>query len=103
MYAIANVGGMTTPKQIKKDVIICQAQFLVEGKNFVKPIIVAVFNEDIKKVQELDRGQKVVLEFNQRLNKGFLNSSYVNHIADEDLVQQFEEIVTYNAKVPSGY
>lgn len=101
MYVVAKVGGMTTPKQIKKDIVICQAQFLVEGKNFVKPIIVAVFNEDIKKVQELERGQKVILEFNQRINKGFLNSSYVNHIADEDLIEQFENVVNYSEKVPS--
>lgn len=101
MFVVAKVGGMTTPKQIKKDIVLCQAQFLVEGKNFLKPVIVAVFNEDIEKIQELERGQKVILEFNQRINKGFLNSSYVNHIADEKKVSQFEQIVNFSLKVPS--
>ncbi|SHJ54211.1 hypothetical protein [Paramaledivibacter caminithermalis] len=101
MYVIAEFRGRTEPKQVKKDIVLCHTQFLIEGKNFDRTIGLTAFNEDVKKVQQLKKGQIVILEFNQRFKNGYLNSTYINHIADDKKVAQFQQIVNFSEKVPS--
>ena len=101
MFVLAEFRGNSSPKKVKDGIVLCQAQFLVEGKSFDSLMNVAVFNEDISSSRPHSKRLRIILEFSQRLNKGFINNAYINRIEDTKKIEQFSTLINFNQKVPN--
>lgn len=88
---------ITEPKHIgNKGNIVSYAKFIILGKSDMM-ISVPIWNENIKEIQLLEKGQQVLLDYFKKPvvenGKLFINNVYINHIAELEKVNLFKKIV----------